>query len=77
MVIHYLEDQPWVNEMKQQIIHFLDIWIPRFEQENRNYMTVCIGCTGGQHRSVYMVEAIASYFIALRSNVMVRHRELS
>lgn len=76
-VIHYLEEQPWVNEMKQQIIHFLDIWIPRFEQENRNYMTICIGCTGGQHRSVYMVEAIAGYFTGNRSNVMIRHRELS
>ncbi len=76
-VIHYLENQPWVNEMKQQIIHFLDIWIPRFEQENRNYMTIAIGCTGGQHRSVFMVEAIANYFMDQRNNVMIRHRELS
>jgi UPF0042 nucleotide-binding protein len=76
-VIEYLEEQPWVIEMKQNIIDFLDTWIPRFEQENRNYMTVAIGCTGGQHRSVYMVEAIASYYKTLRNNIMIRHRELS
>jgi UPF0042 nucleotide-binding protein len=76
-VINYLEEQPWVNEMKQNIIDFLDTWIPRFEQENRNYMTIAIGCTGGQHRSVYMVEAIASYFKTTRNNIMIRHRELS
>jgi UPF0042 nucleotide-binding protein len=76
-VISYLEEQPWVIEMKQNIIDFLDTWIPRFEQENRNYMTIAIGCTGGQHRSVYMVEAIASYFKTTRNNIMTRHRELS
>jgi len=76
-VIQYLDSQPWVNEMKQQIIDFLDIWMPRFEQENRSYMTVAIGCTGGQHRSVYMVEALNDYFNQQRENVMVRHREIS
>ncbi len=76
-VIEYLEKQAWVTEMKQNLIDFLDTWIPRYEQENRNYMTVAIGCTGGQHRSVYMVEAVADYFKGLRSNIMVRHRELS
>jgi len=76
-VIEYLDNQPWVNEMKQQIREFLEIWIPRFEQENRNYMTVAIGCTGGQHRSVYMVEALGAYFKKERDNVMVRHREIT
>ncbi len=76
-VIEYLEEQPWVIEMKKNIIDFLDTWIPRFEQENRNYMTVAIGCTGGQHRSVYMAESIAAYFKPLRKNIMIRHRELS
>jgi len=76
-VIDYLEAQPWVNEMKQQIIHFLETWIPRFEQENRNYMTVAIGCTGGQHRSVYMAETLSTHFKEQRKNVMLRHRELS
>lgn len=76
-VVEYLESQPWVIEMKQQISQFLDIWIPRFEQENRNYMTVAIGCTGGQHRSVYMTETLAAHFKASRKNVMLRHRELT
>ena len=77
MVIQYLDDQEWVKEMKQQIIEFLDIWIPRFEQENRSYMTIAIGCTGGQHRSVYMTESLNAYFIQKRENIMVRHREIS
>ena len=76
-VIQYLDDQAWVSEMKQQIIDFLDIWIPRFEQENRSYMTIAIGCTGGQHRSVYMVEALNNYFKQQRENIMIRHREIS
>jgi UPF0042 nucleotide-binding protein len=76
-VIQYLEAQPWVNEMKQQITSFLETWIPRFEQENRNYMTIAIGCTGGQHRSVYMTETLAVHFKTLRKNVILRHRELS
>lgn len=76
-VIEYLESQPWVIEMKQQISQFLDTWIPRFEQENRNYMTIAIGCTGGQHRSVYMTEALAAHFKLSRKNVMLRHRELT
>lgn len=76
-VIQYLEAQPWVNEMALQITQFLETWIPRFEQENRNYMTIAIGCTGGQHRSVYMTETLAAHFKSLRKNVMLRHRELS
>jgi len=76
-VIEYLQGQSWVNEMEQQIKTFLETWIPRFEQENRNYMTVSIGCTGGQHRSVYMAERLCAYFKESRNNVMIRHRELS
>jgi len=76
-VIQYLQAQPWVNEMEQQILAFLETWIPRFEQENRNYMTVSIGCTGGQHRSVYMTECLSTYFKKNRNNVLTRHRELS
>lgn len=76
-VIEYLQDQPWVIQMKQQIIDFLNIWLPRFEKENRSYMTVAIGCTGGQHRSVYMAEALVAHFKQIRKKVMIRHRELS
>lgn len=76
-VIDYLEKEPWVMDMKQQILAFLEIWIPRFEQENRSYMTIAIGCTGGQHRSVYLVESIATHFRKQRENIIIRHRELS
>jgi UPF0042 nucleotide-binding protein len=51
-------------------------WLPSFKNDNRSYLTVAIGCTGGQHRSVYMVEQLASHFRA-SERVLVRHRELS
>lgn len=76
-VIEYLEHQAPVANMLQQLKDLLDQWIPCFENENRSYMTVAVGCTGGQHRSVYMVERLASHFREYRANVMVRHRELS
>lgn len=75
-VIRFLEHQPPVAEMLSHIIQFIDTWAPRFEQESRAYMTVAIGCTGGQHRSVYMVEQLGKYFMQRRDNVIIRHREL-
>lgn len=75
-VVHYLEREPQVEAMYQDIRRFLETWVPRFEADNRTYMTVAIGCTGGQHRSVYMVERLTAHFRALRDNVLVRHREL-
>lgn len=76
-VARYLESQSEVEAMYQDICAFLDRWVPHFEADNRNYMTVAIGCTGGQHRSVYMVERLARHFRAQRDHVLVRHRELS
>lgn len=76
-VIAFLEQQAPVNSMVGQLTELLEQWLPCFEAENRSYMTVAIGCTGGQHRSVYMVERLAEHFRAQRANVMVRHRELS
>lgn len=76
-VVNYLKGESWVQEMKEEIVSFLQKWIPRFEQENRTYMTIAIGCTGGQHRSVYLVEELARFFTEQRDNVIVRHRELS
>jgi UPF0042 nucleotide-binding protein len=73
----FLEQQPAVARMFEGIRDFLDIWVPAFEAENRSYMTVAVGCTGGYHRSVYMVECLATHFRTLRSNVLTRHRELS
>lgn len=73
----FLEQQPTVGRMFEGIRDFLETWVPLFEAENRSYMTVAVGCTGGYHRSVYMVECLGSHFRAKRSNVLTRHRELS
>ena len=72
----YLGDQPMVIEMFDELSGLLKRWIPRFEANERIYMTIGIGCTGGQHRSVYMAEKLARYFKEQFENVLVRHREL-
>lgn len=66
-----------VIEMQQDITSFLERWIPRIRQDNRSYLTIAIGCTGGQHRSVYLAEQLASHFSQIMDNVHVRHRELA
>ncbi len=75
-VIHFLETQPQVQQMLEHLIHFLEVWVPQFVAENRNYLTIAIGCTGGQHRSVYFAEQLARHFSQQREGVLVRHREL-
>ncbi len=75
-VADYLQSEPVADEMVAAIRSFLDTWIPRFEAENRSYLTVAVGCTGGRHRSVYVVEKLAEFFVARREAVLVRHREL-
>lgn len=74
-VIDYLESFEEVRRMKQSIIDFLRQWIPCFEQEGRSYMTVSIGCTGGQHRSVYLAQKICEELSSERDLVSLRHRE--
>jgi RNase adapter protein RapZ len=75
-VIDFLDKQPLVGEMLDDIAHYLKKWLPSFESNNRSYMTVGIGCTGGQHRSVYMCEQLSKRFRNDFNNVQVRHREL-
>jgi UPF0042 nucleotide-binding protein len=55
---------------------FLDVWLPRFESEDKGYLTVAIGCTGGRHRSVYLAERLAEHYRASREQVLTFHREL-
>ncbi len=74
-VVEYLQAQPEVGEMLRQIEAFLRHWLPMLENDQRSYVTVCIGCTGGQHRSVYIAETLALRF-GERSSTLVRHREL-
>lgn len=75
-VIAFLEEQDEVNEMFYDIRAYLEKWFPTFEQNSRSYMTIAIGCTGGQHRSVYLSQRLKNYFSDLYGNVQVRHREL-
>jgi len=73
----YLAGDARVARMIGQITQFLEDWIPRFEAENRSYLTVALGCTGGQHRSVYVAERLAAHFRGKRAHVTTRHRELT
>jgi len=76
-VIEYLESQELVQKFYRQIRLLMEEWIPCFEAENRSYLTVAIGCTGGQHRSVYLIECLGKYFRQHYKNVIIRHRDLS
>jgi len=75
-VIEFLENLPAVQDLLGDIRNFVEKWLPSFKRDNRSYLTVAIGCTGGQHRSVYIVEQLAKHFSA-QENVVVRHRQLS
>ena len=74
-VKQFLQADDEVEAMFDHIVKFLSYWLPRFERQNRVYMTVAIGCTGGRHRSVYMSERMADHFRASYPHVLVRHRE--
>ncbi|HEB85442.1 MAG TPA: RNase adapter RapZ [Gammaproteobacteria bacterium] len=76
-VTEFLEQHDDAIKMFEDIRNFLEHWIPRFEADNRSYMTIAIGCTGGQHRSVYMVEKLTAWFKERRPGILHRHRELS
>jgi UPF0042 nucleotide-binding protein len=73
-VIEFLDAQPSALEMMSDIRVFVEKWLPSFKTDNRSYLTVALGCTGGQHRSVYMAEKLAAYFHATE-RVVLRHRE--
>tara|TARA_R110001592_G_scaffold363371_1_gene685691 strand:+ start:310863 stop:311741 length:879 start_codon:yes stop_codon:yes gene_type:complete len=75
-VQQFLESQPLAEELYADICHYLDTWLPRYKDSNRSYMTVGLGCTGGQHRSVYLADRLYRYYKAQYQNIHVRHREL-
>ena len=75
-VVAFLEAEPDVLRMREDIARFIANWLPGYVRDQRNYLTVAIGCTGGQHRSVYLAEWLAREF-ATRARILVRHRELS
>jgi UPF0042 nucleotide-binding protein len=75
-VAEYLRAIPSVQRMVEHVAGFLHTWLPHYVQENRSYLTVALGCTGGQHRSVYCVEELAREFRRVE-HVLVRHRALA
>lgn len=75
-VIDYLREQPEAEEMYQDLYNYLSKWLPRFAASNRAYVTVGIGCTGGQHRSVYMTERLGAALRKNLKNVQIRHRDV-
>jgi RNase adapter protein RapZ len=74
-VVEFLEAEPATRKMAEDIRRFVAEWLPEFDRDNRSYLTVAIGCTGGQHRSVYFAEALAARFRG-QAQVLVRHREI-
>ena len=76
-IIDFLKNQEDTQEMKKDVIAYLEKWLPKFQNSNRSYMTVAIGCTGGQHRSVYICQELGNYFRQHFENIQIRHKELS
>ncbi|MFN5510072.1 MAG: RNase adapter RapZ [Burkholderiales bacterium] len=75
-VAQFLSDIPAVQRMVDHVAHFVQSWLPSYAQENRSYLTVALGCTGGQHRSVYVAAELARRFSATEQ-VLLRHRSLA
>jgi UPF0042 nucleotide-binding protein len=76
-VIQFLKDESSVIEMEKDILEFCRKWIPEFEKNNRSYLNVAIGCTGGRHRSVYLANKIGNQLKSEHKNVQIRHRQLN
>lgn len=72
----FLDEQPMTEELYGDIRHFLDAWLPRYKEGNRSYMTIAVGCTGGQHRSVYLASRLHEHYRDQYPGIHVRHREL-
>ncbi|MEE2023885.1 RNase adapter RapZ [Alkalimonas mucilaginosa] len=75
-VQQYLASKTVVHDYIQQIHQFVNHWLPQLEKNNRSYLTIAIGCTGGQHRSVFIAEQLATLLREQRSDIQIRHREL-
>jgi len=76
-VATYLSEQSRVRTLLSDVVSFLDNWIPCFQADRRSYLTIALGCTGGQHRSVYLVEELGKIYRGKYPQVQIRHRELA
>ncbi|HIF9290454.1 TPA: RNase adapter RapZ [Photobacterium damselae] len=72
----FLASHAEVNQLIYQVRNFIETWLPMLEKNNRSYVTVAIGCTGGQHRSVYIAQQLAEYFQRSGQQIRIRHRTL-
>lgn len=72
----FLSSQPLVMKLIWQIQNLITTWLPHLERNNRSYVTIAIGCTGGQHRSVYVAQSLAEAFKSSHGDVQVKHREI-
>ncbi len=75
-VIEFLDGEPLVHEFYRQLEEFLATWVPCYGHDNRSYLSIAVGCTGGQHRSVYLVERLAKDLGEQFGGIVTRHREL-
>ena len=73
----YLQQQQKVQSMLIDLINFIKTWLPIFKEDERSYLTISVGCTGGKHRSVFIVEQLKTQLESLLTNVIIRHRELN
>ena len=72
----FLESQPLTGELYRDICRYLDNWLPHYRESNRSYMTIALGCTGGQHRSVYLADRLFLHYKEQFPTIHIRHREL-
>ncbi|MCR9105830.1 MAG: RNase adapter RapZ [Gammaproteobacteria bacterium] len=75
-VREFLESHEMTHELLADISNYLDRWLPRYRESNRSYMTIAVGCTGGQHRSVYLADRLHQHCQSQHQSVDIRHREL-
>ena len=75
-VKEFLESQPIVEDLFLDVCKYLDNWLPHYQNSNRSYLTVALGCTGGQHRSVYLANRLFQHYRTQFPQVQTRHREL-
>ena len=75
-VVDFLEQHDDILDMRSDLIRFIQKWLPSLKASNRSYISIAIGCTGGQHRSVYFVNALSRFFLAEGEQVITRHREI-